>query len=107
MDQSNKNNIDEELHNLIKLSVSSNFTPLFAERVITKLINDQSAFDQMLEQLFIPFRRMVFPIIVILLFLISYNIIDEGKVTLASALDIPEVSLQDAIDPINSLEWSE
>ncbi len=110
MEKQNQNKTDEKLAKLIKDNTKNGFDPFFAERVMSKVnsqIERRSPIDQVMEQLLFQFRKMALAALLILTFLISYNVIDEGELTFASVLDIPQVSLEDALDPINYLEWSE
>ena len=110
MNQSKQNNIDEKLKQLLIDNTKSSFDPDFQEKIISKLVKDtntRNSFENLLEQLLIQFRGFAFAVVIVLLIMITYNVFDEGEFTLASVLDIPQVSIHQAVDPINNLEWSD
>ncbi len=98
------------LRESIHVSAKSNFHPFFAERVMQKIDNVRlvdNRSDALFDTLFVQFRKVAFTAIALIILIVSYNIGKGGKLTLSNALATPEVTIENLIDPTNTLGWSD
>jgi len=106
------NNLHEEQTQITELrqTISSlgqrSFKPFFAERVMHHIEQTRKK-KVMEEQFFITlvseFRPVFIGALLLVIALISFNMIRNDRISLASAFAEPEVSLEEAYDPILTL----
>jgi hypothetical protein len=109
MGNENKYFSDYSLAKLLKDHIPDSFDNNFSIRVMSQIRSFEYAlsdFELFVESLTNLFKRFAIIGSLVILFLISYNIFSKGEVTLAKALDIPDYTIVDAFDPLNSYQWS-
>ena len=109
MEKRNKIVTDEQITDLLLKSVPDSFSSNFTEKVIRRIKSVESRtneFDFFVEVLTRQFKRFAIIGAMVIALLITYNVFSNGEVTLAKAFDVPDYTLEDAYDPINSLRWS-
>ena len=87
-------------------SSRSSFKPFFAERIMQKInqpSQDANRYEVFVDFLVNPFRKIALIAIFLTLILISYNLGSRGDISLDGALGIPQISVEDALDPISLL----
>ncbi len=105
-----KTNNYDKLNELISRSSSRSFSDDFTRGVMSEIYNlgsKVSEFDMLIESLTIQFKRFALTGVLMIVLIISYNIITGGEVTLAKAFDMPEYSVEEALDPVSTIYWSD
>lgn len=95
-----------ELRKSISLCSQDSFRPLFAERVMRKIQQmrkQKTPEEQFFKTLISEFRPVFIGALLLVIALISFNMIRNNRISLASAFAEPEVTLEEAYDPILAL----
>ena len=87
-------------------SGQAEFGPGFEDQVMQKIMESPAyinGVDAFIDSLITSFRKIAFTSALIVLALMIYNVSITGKISLESALGIPQVSVEDVLDPANLL----
>ena len=93
----------ERMRNEITKSAVTMFLPFFTEKVMREIDSiDEGvlALELMIEWFICLFRRIVFTGAVVAIILILFNFIGADQVSLAGALGIPEITIEEVIEPV-------
>ena len=93
----------------IKGSKTTSFNPLFADRVMENLHLSEEAdeSEKFFESLFVFFRPIAIAATVLIIIIAGYNMSTTGHYSLAGALGVPEVTVDDVYDPTLALVTEE
>lgn len=83
-------------------SATQSFKPFFAEKVMRRirtLQKKQRSQETFFDSLFYVFKSMAIAATILLILLMSYNILKNNHLSLASAFAEPEVTLEQVFDP--------
>lgn len=85
---------------------SEGFSPYFSQRVMARIRENQAEPQgELYETLVSFFRPVMVGTAVLTILLASYNIMKSRRVTLASVFAEPEITVEEAFDPMNSSMW--
>ena len=85
---------------MVSDSGANSFQPFFAEKVMRRIRNAESAQESFLDSLIAVFRPVAIAAFIILVMLISYNLKKTENYTLAGALGEHKATLEEIVDPI-------
>jgi hypothetical protein len=93
----------------IKGSKTTSFNPFFAERVLANIhsAEETDESENFFNSLFVFFRPIAIAATVLIIIIAGYNMSTTGHFSLAGALGVPEVTVDDVYDPILALVTEE
>jgi len=92
-----------QMRKAISDSSSQGFHPFFAEKVMRRIREAESAQETFWDSLVYVFRSVAIATAILLITLISFNLIKSGNVSVASAFAESKITLEQALDPTLSL----
>ena len=93
-----------KMRNAFSASGQKSFKPFFEERLLAKLSEkpeSANGFELFLDSFTVSFKRIALSAVIIIILLISLNLSSSDKISLESVLGIPEVTVEETLDPIN------
>lgn len=97
-----------KIRKLVSNSAVTSFNPFFEMHVMNKIRYENISYinsEILFEALIFQFRKFTFSVLLLTTFLISINLSSGEKFTLNRALDIPEVRIEDILNPTINF-WS-
>ena len=94
-----KNNI-AAMRATISKGTSQSFHPFFTEKVMRRIHEEEKVQDTFFESLVYMFRPVAIAAAILIAALISYNLIRSDQLSVASAFAEPEITLEQAYEPI-------
>ena len=90
----------EQMREYISSNAEKSLKPLFETRVLNELNGNPGNYQKnnFSELLAVSFRKILAPALIIILFLLSFNLISSGEVSVNSALGIQNVSIEEAFN---------
>ncbi len=90
----------EQMRGFISENAERKLKPFFESRVLNELSSQSANFMTVnfAESLALSFRKILAPALIIILFLLSFNLISSGEVSVNSALGIQNVSIEEAFN---------
>jgi len=90
----------EQMREFISSNAEKSLKPMFETRVLNELNGNPGNYQKnnFSELLAVSFRKILAPALIIILFLLSFNLISSGEVSVNSALGIQNVSIEEAFN---------
>jgi len=100
----------ENLRGMITESGDSSFSPFFADKVmreINTLSEETIHLEMITDWLSLFFKRVAIAGAVVAAILIFYNLKDASQVSLAEVFNVPEITVEEIVEPVFTLEIGE
>ena len=96
-----------QMRNNIADKKSASFKPFFADRVMQRIREKtiQAQTDIFYDSLFTFFKPVMIAVIILIITITFYNMGSTNQFSLAGALAIPQVTIEDAYDPSLTLNY--
>jgi len=90
----------EQMRKFISSNAEKSLKPMFETRVLNELNSKTKNYQKnnFSELLAVSFRKILLPALIIIIFLLSFNLISSGEVSVNSALGIQNVSIEEAFN---------
>ena len=94
-----------EMRKKLSDSNKQKFEPFFADQVMSKVreIHNQNNSSEFFESIALLFRPVAIAATVIIITIVSINLLKSNQISLEGAIAIPEVTINDAYDPLLDL----
>jgi len=100
----------ENIREMITESGDSSFSPFFADKVmreINTLSEETIHLEMITDWLSLFFKRVAIAGAVVAAILIFYNLKDASQVSLAEVFNVPEITVEEIVEPVFTLEIGE